>query len=604
MRYSNKVKGTSSQNPFSDSQARNFSDQKVFHEFYPISLFWTLFNDQHEVLLGTRGSGKTFLLKMMRYSMLKRIDNDIAKSLVSEKKYLALYVPMHLEFVVPFNNSKLTEDQVVHFFQIAFNCLLSESLIAEVKSLIDDIEGEEEQIFAQINIANSLNELWFGDDTESCDLDELTNKIRKVYFGIDWENLNETKAPAVFRRQICSPLVAAQKSIIKYLHLKEEPTWIVCVDEAEFLNDTLQRCINGVFRSDSNRIALKIATLPFYHTTLKTLDDGIDVTDGNDFNYTIVDMAYDDLDFIELTNSLCKHRLHDRFSKEDYCETLDDFVGVEGNDEYIDYYRKEVGNEKGSYKAIMDDIKSSFSEIRKRGSRNYSNERKEIFDKFAPVFYVRVMKDLSETGNHKPGWYAGPKMIRRLSQGNPRFFIQIMSELFEKAKTTELTPKAQHQVLYDFAENICGSTKALEENGPKVYKNLALIANKLSDKVHGPYLVAGGNTFTVKYKNIAAFPEEKKWLELAVAYSRIIVDEKAKKNGLSLSTKYSLGNAYSMKYWIPMRSDATVAVSLDENVNNEYDVKEIKKKKTSRTVKSIETVTDSETYHQLGLEEV
>ena len=60
------VKGSDQQNPFSDSQARNFSDTKLINEFCPISNYWSLFNDQHEVLLGTRGSGKTYLLKMMR----------------------------------------------------------------------------------------------------------------------------------------------------------------------------------------------------------------------------------------------------------------------------------------------------------------------------------------------------------------------------------------------------------------------------------------------------------------------------------------------------------------------------------------------------------
>ena len=64
-RIADMVRGSNCQNPFSDSQARNFSDTKLINEFCPISNYWSLFNDQHEVLLGTRGSGKTFLLKMM-----------------------------------------------------------------------------------------------------------------------------------------------------------------------------------------------------------------------------------------------------------------------------------------------------------------------------------------------------------------------------------------------------------------------------------------------------------------------------------------------------------------------------------------------------------
>ena len=75
MKLSKRIKEYKGSNPFSDSQARNYSDNKLSSEFYPISQFWTLFNDQHEILLGTRGCGKTFLLKMMRYSMLKRFDD-------------------------------------------------------------------------------------------------------------------------------------------------------------------------------------------------------------------------------------------------------------------------------------------------------------------------------------------------------------------------------------------------------------------------------------------------------------------------------------------------------------------------------------------------
>ena len=59
-RVADEVKGYTQQNPFSDSQARNFSDAKLISEFCPVSNYWSLFNDQHEVLLGTRGSGKTF----------------------------------------------------------------------------------------------------------------------------------------------------------------------------------------------------------------------------------------------------------------------------------------------------------------------------------------------------------------------------------------------------------------------------------------------------------------------------------------------------------------------------------------------------------------
>ena len=67
-RVADAFKDYSGANPFNDIQGRNFSDDRIIREFQPISKFWTLFNNQHEVIIGTRGSGKTFLLKMMRRS--------------------------------------------------------------------------------------------------------------------------------------------------------------------------------------------------------------------------------------------------------------------------------------------------------------------------------------------------------------------------------------------------------------------------------------------------------------------------------------------------------------------------------------------------------
>ena len=84
-KFADKIKGFIGENPFKDSQARTFPDKKVLSEFYPTSTFWSLFNEQHEILIRTRGSGKTILLKMMRYSLLKEINDPKAKEIIEGK---------------------------------------------------------------------------------------------------------------------------------------------------------------------------------------------------------------------------------------------------------------------------------------------------------------------------------------------------------------------------------------------------------------------------------------------------------------------------------------------------------------------------------------
>ncbi|MCM1063759.1 MAG: hypothetical protein NC420_04655 [Eubacterium sp.] len=578
MAFSDKIMRFEGQNPFSDSQARNFSDTKILGEFFPISLFWTLFNDQHEILLGARGSGKTFLLKMMRYSMLKRIKDKRAQSIIKNKTYIAMYVPMHLEFVTPINNTLLEEPKQIELFQVSFNCFLAKALLVEIESILDENENVEERMKKQILLISDIEYAWFGEHTGICDFIDLATKIEHAFYKIDWKTGEVEHIPPVFKRQICTPLIAVKDIICHRLELVNDPTWIICVDEAEFLNPVLQKCINSVFRSDSNRIALKVATLPFYHTTLETLEEGIMVSDINDFTYRVVDMQCESMDFVNLTNSLCEHRLYERFNNKERCKSVEEFLGTIGNDDYIDYYRLEVGEDASKRETIEKKIIEEFPPKRKENAPQYSNKRKTVFDKYAPIYYIRKMRKLSKTGNHKPGWYAGAKTIRKASQGNPRLFIQIMGQLFDKARESTLSVKVQHEIIYKYCCELCESTRALEVEGPLAYKKLKMISEKLMDKIHGQYLVSGGYSFLIHYKDEADFLNNQRWIELAIAYSRIHVDDEVKKGGLKTETRYCVANAYAIAYWIPMRSDNTLDIYLDEKITNSYEIKKRKKK--------------------------
>jgi len=573
-RFSDRIIDYKGPNPFCDSQARNFSDIKVSKEFYPISSFWSLFNDQHEVLLGTRGCGKTFLLKMMRYSMLKKIMEPQAEKLVSSKEYIGVYVPMHLEFVAQFNNNDLSEDLQIILYQIAFNCLLAEALLVELESLLEEEKDDIKRVRKMASLVRNLDEIWFNvDKSEIYELGVLRKKISKVFYNIDWKSPVLESIPNIFKRQICSILASVKTEIAQVMDWREEPTWIVCIDEAEFLSTISQKCINTLFRSDTNRIALKIATLPYFHKTLETLDKNISVVNGNDFSYRVVDMDYNSSDFISLTNALCEHRLKMRFDSDFNCSTLEDFLGTIGKDDQIDYYRNEVGEEKATREYIENSIINEFPERRKKNAGGYANRRKTVYDKYAPIYFVRQMYALSQVGNNKPGWYAGAQIIRKISQGNPRLFIQLMNELFEKARKSKLEAKRQSEVVLRFSKNFCKSTKALEGQGPIIDQELEKIAKHLQYKTHEEELKSIGCAFVLKYKNDEELEKCKEWLHLAIAYSRIIVTDEVKINDIIEDTKFLLANTYAAEYWLPMRADAPQKISIADDYKNSYYVK-------------------------------
>lgn len=552
-------------NPFTDSQGRNFSDSRISNEFCPIPRFWSLYNDHHEILLGTRGSGKTFLLKMMRRSMISHIDSELAKKIVCDKVYFPFYVPMHMETVAALNNEKIDDERKVTLFKFVFNSLLAESILEE---LIRYLETADKKQAFQISLdcAPEIHDIWFPDEKNGkrIDLNDLEVKVRQKSCAFDYIKGDINEIPVIFRRDLAGPLIAVQLLLKRIFEANRDPMWIICIDEAEFIPELFQKCINSFMRSNTNMIALKIATLPYYWKTLETLDPNISISAENDFNYQVLDMNCEGEDFVSLTNKLCKHRIKSISGVSLNVERLEDFLGVLGKDKRINYYRNVVGKEKASTEQVMEDIISSFSNKRKEGSSSYPNKEKTIHQKFAPILYTREIYKLQHSkgkGHYIPGWYAGADIVRKVSQGNPRLFIRLMSSLFIKATTSrEFSPKIQHQVISKFAEDFCSASQAVEKDGHMVHENLLKTGEFISDKVHNGPLISVGNNFRYKYTCVKEFEEWKNWLQRAIAFSKITVSEKELVTGLSEESEYTFSNAYAVKYWIPMRNDVTTVV--------------------------------------------
>lgn len=561
-------------NPFNDSQGRNFSDSKIQNEFYPISRFWSLFNDHHEILIGTRGSGKTFLLKMMRRSMLKNIKGETANRIIEDRIFFPLYVPLHMETVAALLDDNIPNEKKVILFKFVFNSILAESLLAELSIFIEESVSEEKKTILEYELSKKIKHIWYpGDNSKSVmDLQDLGIILRGMTYNFDYLRDSIDTIPVVFKQEYASPLISIQPILNKMLNLTNEATWIVCVDEAEFIPELFQKSLNSFMRSHTNRIALKIATLPFYWTSLDTLDYNIRLSPENDFNYQILDMDCNSEDFIHLTNKLCSHRINTRVALDLQVESLEDFLGKIGNDNLIDYYRNSLGEEKAEKKRIEMDIRESFSDIRKEGAKKYSNPEKTIFQKFAPTLYVReIYKEMHKKGKGRfnPGWYAGADVVRKVSQGNPRLFIRLMSSLFTRATSTNFTEKTQQEVILKFAEDFCNASKAIEVDGPSVFENLDKTGNYLSAKVHLGPLISVGTSFKYRYESKTQFDEWRKWIQRAAAFSKITISDESLIQGINEDTVIILSNAYAVFNWIPMRTDGVQIIPTDFNIQEE-----------------------------------
>ena len=568
-----KLYGFKGSNPFLDINGRDFSDEAIQEEFCPTTQFWSLFNNQHEILIGTRGSGKTFLLKMMRRSMLLKIDDPHSKEIISKKKYIGFYIALQMERMANIENIERSIEDKISLFRFIFNSCLAIAIISEAKKYCKELEetNKQQAIIANSDLADRLYKTWFNVDinNEIIDLDDLSILVNKVYYNFNFKKDRIESISGLFTRDLCAPLISAATILEKFWDAIE-PTWILAIDEAEFVNEHYQRILNSFMRSNSMHIILKIATLPYYWTTLETLDKNIEISNGNDFNYQILDMDSDKDDFKNLTNKLCANRLKRIVlsDKMTLCvESLEAFLGTIGKDNRVNYFKNEMGVT--SDLDIQKGIIKSLSNDRKNGSATKGDLSQTIYKKYAPIYYVREVykKKKEKKGQYIPQWFAGSEVVRKVSQGNPRMFINLMSQLFSNAiSRRKFGLKEQHMVITNYAHNVCEATKAIEKDGETIYNNLCKIAKILQTKTHGDNLLEVGCAFAFK-KNIT-LSEEENWIKRAVSFSRLSVDETAIKTGLTINTKYVICNAFAVEYWLTMRSDYPTKVSLIDSVKS------------------------------------
>ncbi len=558
---SSKLKGYKGGNPFRESQARTYGDEKVVAEFFATPFFWSLFNEQHEILLGTRGSGKTILLKMLTYSCLRRFDDPRAKDHVRGKSFLGFYVPLHLEFIASLHRKEHSESEQLLYFQLAFNCVAAKSLLSQVEDILTDTETDTAKRWKkEAEIVDHIAPMWrhpVGEVARLSSLKDLEWYVDLLYGAMDRMSPGELRRVGSFSNKLMSPVLNVLPRLTSDLGLDPQRTnWIACIDEAEFLTEPFLRCINTFLRSEKRPLVVKMATLPFKHSTRETLIDGVSIEpEGNDFNYRIIDSPWDSEDFEQLCNHISRVRLA-RCGMTDADLTLEKFLGVVGpDDDMIDYFRLELPDE-ANESSILKGIQESLSPRRRDHLDALPDDKiargKPYLNKFGPVFFMRRMRREDAKGARAVGWFAGAKMTRRIADGNPRRFIQIMTALVEQARKGELDPKDQHRVLTNFSQLMLGESEALQQYGLILHGLIERIGKLLSERVHGELMLNSGCNFRVDGA-LVSDPLVLGALKLAVAFLHMRVDDDSLLHGINEESDFRLCYLYAVVYWLPMR---------------------------------------------------
>jgi len=560
-----KVRKYTGHNPFTHSQARDFPLMKLNAEFVPTSKFWNRFNVSNEILIGTRGSGKTILLKMMSYSSLLSISEGPFRSRLEEEivsggiNYIGFYVPFRLRVLseIGKTSDKLEERRR---FSFLFNCVSAGSILNEVHALIQARFNEEaEALLKEREIIDKLKEAWgVANDAATSTLKGLQEQIDRL-FDVVRSNWDFQKGNHSFDSPLLEPIISVIPILNNIFGLdKSNTTWIACFDEAEYLNENLQCVINTIMRSESRGLAVKIATLPFRYTEFRTeVDEEYVQPEGDDFRFESIDYSWDENDFVELTDYLVGTRLAETGLFEEIPEShvFESFVGESSGKDLISIYRN-VFNDFDD-KALEGKVAKELRASAHKSTKDFS---KGQIKRYKPIYLLRELYKKSRLGNSEVPRLSGDIMIRKISDGNVRKFIQICDTIFESSRTQFLRANAQHKAVFSFSQRLFTRSQSVYKEGFLLHKLLQAISDYLFRKFHDGPIMDVGVEFVVA-DDLLEIDKIKSALERGVAHSYFTCPQSDLFYGITSSTKFKLVNAIAAYKWLPMRAGAGTKIS-------------------------------------------
>lgn len=545
------------ENPFKDQQARNYSDDKIINEFQPTKNFWGLFNSSHQIIIGSRGSGKTALLRMMRYSCLRKMNHSEAARHINSNDYLAIYVPTSLEAMKTIK--KLTNYEQVELFKFFFNVKMMQAFLYEFKEFLHDkYIGDLDLI--EISLSKKISGIIFGEKS--------LKSFNEINFHIEVEYTKIlSNRTDVIHSYFFSNIGTTIGSILPHIFSEVQltrPKILVCIDEAEWLTSNQMTVFNSSMRSATD-IILKIATLPYKYDTLSTggMDDE-PIQFNEDFQILDIDMDCDSQEFYILSNKIVSNKLMKCLIIQHEIRLEDAFATI-GNSDYVDFYKNGFKNRAVDQETIEQLIVDQ-SNRDKNQILGTNKTKKSIYRKLAPLYYIRELKKLNSTGNNKAPFYCGKNSILKISDGNPRNLLQIMQILFEEGRKNQLTPIVQHEALLSYCANIYATIEWFPTHGSDLFALIKRIGETLQNKVHGPQIKDIGKSFKIN----KSYPLNYELIKLAIG-NLLIKDKSVTRLKIASSSReFLISNALAAHFWIPMRNgDLSSVFSSSEDTQHQ-----------------------------------
>ncbi|HEY1806829.1 MAG TPA: hypothetical protein VGG45_20330 [Terracidiphilus sp.] len=489
-----------SRNLFEVDNARNMSTSEVVQTFLPTRSFWRLLSTKNHIVCGARGSGKTVLMKMLGHDHLSRLEHQTARRIVSERQFIGIYVPTKIEWVSALKNKPWkTEEEAELFFQWRLNVATCIRFLVSLRSCLRLYHADEiERARHEVTLARAISRSWSDNNYCGNTLQEIERYLSDLEYRMQTQlarkrvigNLREGEefAGLTFFTDLFVPLRRAISIASDVLAFESSTSWLLCLDEAEFLEEFQQRILNAHLRAESGNLFFKISTMPYYHKTVAT-NTGAALSVGHDFEY-----VYIDRDLIHFSPSgddageeAALRILERRGVHQNQAIGRDTWMHVLGPSPLMDAAPAEWQQDSRTMRLIEKYGDDALIE-RARKLVGRKEFRDQIARKVKPALLLREVVSRTK-GNRPLDLYCGMRLAIRCSDANPRRLIRIFNLLMHRAIQPDgtlkrISPNNQTTLLSQFSESVLNRTLSHPRVGKRVLEILSAIGWYAHDQLH------------------------------------------------------------------------------------------------------------------------
>jgi len=510
-------------NLFTLDNARDLSRDELVSTFLPTSYFENLLAPKNQIVIGSRGSGKTALLKMLSHDHLSRLEFPLAKEIIKNQTYIGIFISMKTKFTGGLKNKNWQPDEdKENYFQWLMNLASCFSLLDALKSCLKTYTKiENERITKELEISRRISKLWFPKNPK-------LNSIRQIEKYLNEIRILKSQQEALFRVHkirptsadqivgltfdidLFEPLKVAAMEISDCLGFPDSTSWFICIDEIEILEKLHHRILNSFLRSNNDNFYFKFSTLPYAHYTLETnLSVQLDYRD--DFNYLYIDQdKFFKYRVSKINNYILElYTLRAKISKPNLANLS--LFQLFGKSKLIDPSVKTniPSGEKYTYESLkeLSEENNFLRLLYKHSSKALIERAIELLNTNPEGFHNQIgrkMKGLlflkDEYKNNRKGkrnieLYSGERMISALGDANPRKLIRIFDEMIKYIEKEKIDIKAikkepiiplsvQNFIVATIAENELNAIKNQEKIGNALYQLISTVGEYMSNYIH------------------------------------------------------------------------------------------------------------------------